>query len=81
MNAKRRVRTYRVSVFDEFVHVIDWPDRPDLPALWAVWDESYIVPRLIDQGRGEVPIGYFPLGLKPSVREASANGGSSDVVG
>ena len=64
-DSTRRVRTYRVSVFDEFVYILDWPERPDLPAMWSVWDESYVVPRLIDSGRGNPPIGYFPLGVTP----------------
>ena len=63
--SERRIRSYRVSVFDQFVVVLDWPDSPDLPAVWSVWDESFVVPRIIDQGRGEPPVGYFPLGVRP----------------
>lgn len=63
------VATYRVSVFDQFVVVIDWPGTT-FPRRWAVWDLSGPSGRILDHGQGDPPARFFPLGIVPTTEAA-----------
>ena len=59
------VTSYRVSFYDVFLVIAWWPDRPDLPPAWSLWNESYVLQQLLDSGRGDPPAWHFPLGIVP----------------
>lgn len=56
------VTTYRVSVFDQFVVVVDCLGK----RRWMLTDESGYSVEVLATGDGEPPIGLFPLGLAPA---------------
>jgi hypothetical protein len=58
-------RSYRVSVFDEWLSVCWWPDRPDLPPIWSLWNCAGPSLVCLDTGRGDPPARYFSLGILP----------------
>lgn len=71
--SNKAVTSYRVSFFDTYVIVGYWPDRPELPPFWSVWDESGVLPHCLDSGRGEPPARHFPTGIVPDWRKDIAS--------
>lgn len=62
--SNRRITSYRVSFYDQFLVVIDWPETA-FPRRWLLWDSSFVSPRLLDHGEGDPPAWHFPMGILP----------------
>jgi hypothetical protein len=69
-NTGLRITTYRVSFYDQFVVIMDYPGTR-YPRRWALWDDSTIVPSIVEYGMGDPPARLFPTGVVPVNEETS----------
>lgn len=63
------VTSYRVSAFEQFVVVIDFPSTRH-PRRWALWDLSGPSGVVLEDGTGDPPARHFPLGIVPAAGRA-----------
>lgn len=61
-----RITSYRVSFYDQFVTVMSYPGTR-YPRRWILYDESTIVPRILEYGLGDPPARLFPTGVAPDM--------------